>query len=52
MSLENLYNLLVEEIRELREVNQSILRFMGNQLTIEFTTNKITDNHENRIQKN
>ena len=51
MSLENLYNLFVEEIRELREVNQSILRFMGESTNDRVYLHKIADNHENRIQK-
>ena len=51
MSIENLYNLLVDEIRELREVNQSILRFMGESTNDRVQLHKITDNHENRIQK-
>lgn len=51
MSIENLYNLLVDEIRELREVNQSILRFMGESTNDRVHLHQITDNHENRIQK-
>ena len=51
MSIEQLYTLLVDEIKELREVNQSILRFMGESTNDRVYLHKITDNHENRIQK-
>lgn len=51
MSVERLYELLINEIRELREVNQSILKFMGESTNDRLHLHKLTDNHETRIQK-
>jgi len=38
-----------EEVRELREVQQSILKFMGESSTDRLALHKVVDNHDKRI---
>ena len=51
MSVEQLYNLLIQEMRELREVNQSILRFMGESTNDRINLHKRLDHLDGKFEK-
>lgn len=51
MSVEQLYNLLIQEMRELREVNQSILKFMGESTNDRINLHKRLDHYDGKFEK-